>query len=121
MGGCLGGAARLVIDRSVDSGAWPWDILAINIVGSAALGAIAGWTSVRGKRWWSPAVGPGLLGGFTTFSAMAAPHPDAPWPAIVSLIVAVLTCAAAAGYGWFAGRRAADARAIAPAGVRSEP
>jgi CrcB protein len=48
----------------------PWTLLLINLVGSFAIGVVGVlWGGHRG--WW-PLLGPGLLGGFTTFSAIAA-------------------------------------------------
>ena len=74
VGGMVGGAARLLIDTLVPSGAGgvPWDLLAINVAGSAALGFLDGRIEVRGAVWWQPLVGTGMLGGFTTFSSIAA-------------------------------------------------
>ncbi|WP_084129320.1 CrcB family protein [Demequina sp. NBRC 110055] len=73
VGGMLGGAARIGIDAVLPAAAgMPWDLVAINIVGSAALGAIDGHLNVRGSRWWRPFVATGVLGGFTTFSSVAA-------------------------------------------------
>lgn len=70
----VGGAMRLAIDVAVPAGpaAMPWDIVAVNVVGSAALGWLDGRTLARGDVWWQPLVGTGVLGGFTTFSSIAA-------------------------------------------------
>ena len=105
IGGCAGGACRLAIDHAIETQDWAYDIVAINVAGSALLGAVTGWWSVRGQRWWTPLVGPGLLGGFTTYSAMAAPHPDAPWQAAVSLVATLVLCAVAAAGAWSLARR----------------
>lgn len=47
-----------------------WSTVAINLIGCFAIGIAAGlmMASPAVARWW-PFVGPGLLGGFTTFSA----------------------------------------------------
>ena len=49
-------------------GTWPWATLAVNVAGALALGVIvAGRTGPD----WLPFLGVGVLGGFTTFSALA--------------------------------------------------
>jgi CrcB protein len=100
LGACIGGPARFAIDRAFNLGAWSWDIVAINVVGSALLGALLGWFAVHDMPWWIPGIGAGVLGGFTTFSAMAEPHPDAPIPAYVLLIGTLLVASIAAAVGW---------------------
>lgn len=99
-GACIGGPARFVIDRAFNFGAWSWDIVAINVVGSALLGALMGWFAVHESPWWVPGLGAGVLGGFTTFSAMAAPHPHAPVPGYVLLVGTLLVASIAAAVGW---------------------
>ncbi len=99
-GACVGGAARLAIDSAIDLDAWSWDIVAINIVGSALLGAVMGWFAVHDAPWWIPGIGAGVLGGFTTFSSMAAPHPDGPVPGVVLLIGTLVGASVAAAFGW---------------------
>ncbi len=47
----------------------PWTTFAINFTGSAALAGLAGLRLVRTSTVWAAALGPGLLGGFTTMSA----------------------------------------------------
>lgn len=108
LGACIGGAARLAIDRALDLGAWSWDIVAINLVGSALLGALLGWFATHRAPWWIPGIGPGALGGFTTFSAMASPHPDGQLPALVLLLGTLVGGSIAAALGW----RAAESLAL---------
>ncbi|WP_084077151.1 CrcB family protein [Demequina sp. NBRC 110057] len=74
VGGMIGGAARIGLDALIPAGTHglPWDLLAINVAGSAALGWLDGRIEVRGTVWWQPLVGTGMLGGFTTFSSIAA-------------------------------------------------
>ena len=103
----------MAIDLSVDAPIWQWDIVAINMLGSALLGALIGWYSRQATPWWLPGIGAGVLGGFTTFSAMAAPHPHGPVPGAI-LLVATLVCAtASAGLGWRAGSAFAAHRGYA--------
>ncbi len=54
---------------------FPWGTLAVNVVGSLLMGALAGWLALRaGESWTQPVrlfVATGILGGFTTFSAFS--------------------------------------------------
>jgi len=53
--------------------AFPWATLAVNLVGSLAMGLLAGWMARHGESG-EPVrllIGVGLLGGFTTFSAFS--------------------------------------------------
>ena len=54
---------------------FPWGTLTVNVVGSLAMGVIAGWLTFRAEAPWSPPVRlfltTGVLGGFTTFSAFS--------------------------------------------------
>ncbi len=120
VGGMLGGGVRLALDAAVPPiGALPWDLVVINIVGSAALGAIDGYIAARGARWWWPLVGTGMLGGFTTFSSIAALEWTsnaglaASWAVLIATMAAAVI-AAVAGRRW-AGRRWAIAHDKAPA------
>ena len=76
LGAGLGGAMR----HGVNSGcaSWcgldfPWGTLSVNVLGSLAMGLIAGWLAFRAGEGWSQHVRlfltTGILGGFTTFSA----------------------------------------------------
>jgi CrcB protein len=53
--------------------AFPWATLAANVLGSMAMGLLAGWLARHGQggETWRLLVGVGLLGGFTTFSAFS--------------------------------------------------
>ncbi|WP_186416843.1 fluoride efflux transporter CrcB [Bosea sp. CS1GBMeth4] len=54
---------------------FPYGTMAINIVGSGAMGLIAGWFAFRIGEGWSQHLRlfltTGILGGFTTFSAFS--------------------------------------------------
>lgn len=54
-------------------GAFPWTTLAINVGGSFLLGLLTAlWAAGTHKpRWLQAGLGPGLLGSFTTFSAVS--------------------------------------------------
>lgn len=55
--------------------AFPWGTLTVNVVGSLAMGLIAGWLALRPDAAWSAGarlfLATGVLGGFTTFSAFS--------------------------------------------------
>ena len=69
-GGALGAGARYGVGlwaaRSL--GAWPWGTLTVNLIGGLLMGALAGAAASETGRL---ALGVGLLGGFTTFSAFS--------------------------------------------------
>lgn len=76
LGGALGTAAREALSLSIPSlGTFPLAIFVINVVGSFALGVVlegmvdAGSRRARNIRL---VAGTGFLGGFTTYSALAA-------------------------------------------------
>lgn len=69
-GGALGAVGRWWLGRVAPDGAgFPWTTLAINVVGSALLALLPAVASVRRRPVAAVALGPGLLGGFTTLSA----------------------------------------------------
>jgi CrcB protein len=71
LGGTVGTGLRLAISETDADASFPASTLAINVIGSFALGLLVAGT----WSWASPtvraALGPGLLGSFTTFSAAA--------------------------------------------------
>jgi len=72
LGGSLGVALRLVLDEVLPHapGELPASTLIANLVGSFALGFLVARVWPTAAPWLKSAVGPGLLGGFTTFSAV---------------------------------------------------
>lgn len=72
-GGAVGGLLRYGLTSWLPdpAGGVPWTTFTINVVGSFALGLLV--VGVVGRRggpaWLRPALGTGVLGGFTTFSA----------------------------------------------------
>jgi len=72
-GGAVGGLLRYGLTSWLPDapGGIPWTTFTINVVGSFALGLLV--VGVVGRRagpaWLRPALGTGVLGGFTTFSA----------------------------------------------------
>lgn len=96
-------------------GAFPWATLGINVAGSFLLATLTTvWIARPATAFWLRAgLGPGLLGSFTTFSAVvfavdqlarAGEHPV--WIAYLGL--SVVFGIAAAGVGWRTGRLLAD-------------
>ena len=75
IGGVVGALARyaaVVLVGDEDPTRWPWDTLAVNLVGALLIGIIAASSLVTtGPHWVGPFVITGFLGGFTTFSAFA--------------------------------------------------
>jgi len=72
IGGALGAVSRAGLGAlvAVDSGAFPWPVLLINVVGSFGLGVLTVLLLARdAPRWVGPALGTGFFGGFTTFSS----------------------------------------------------
>jgi fluoride exporter len=57
----------------VAASAFPWSTLTVNVVGSLAMGVLAGWLARHGAHGESFRLlwGVGVLGGFTTFSAFS--------------------------------------------------
>lgn len=81
-GGALGSMARHAVNVLV--GRWigspvPYATAAVNVVGCALIGVLAGLLSAGTIRMSAPVrvfVFVGVLGGFTTFSSFGLGHPD---------------------------------------------
>jgi CrcB protein len=70
LGGSLGAVLRWYLGDIVPDGAgFPWTTFVINVSGSAALAALPLSVAVRHQPVLAAALGPGLLGGYTTLSA----------------------------------------------------
>jgi len=68
-GGALGSVSRFLVASAMTRWVptFPLGTLLVNVVGCFLMGMLAGWTSDRTLR---AALGVGVLGGFTTFSAL---------------------------------------------------
>jgi len=72
-GAIIGGSARYGLDHAIPHAidGFPWSTLLVNIVGSFALGWLAAAVWGRVPDWVRAGLGAGVLGSFTTFSAVA--------------------------------------------------
>lgn len=118
VGGALGTAARALLQQAIPE--W-WLLLAVNALGSALLGlSVAALASA--PAWVRHGLGAGVLGGFTTFSAVAvasvaATGTSGGWPTVVvalpgvAIAVGALAVSLLATWGGLAlGRRLARER-----------
>ena len=80
LGGAIGAVLRYQTGRAMTHWlgpnvitAFPWATLTVNIVGSLAMGLLAGFLARHGHggEQWRLLIGVGVLGGFTTFSAFS--------------------------------------------------
>lgn len=77
LGGAVGSAARATIALAMPGHPLPYATLTVNLVGAFLLGALLTTLTRRGpdeghRRRLRIAMGTGLMGGFTTYSALAA-------------------------------------------------
>jgi CrcB protein len=70
VGGALGALARWGLMQAFPAAPdeFPWATLAINVVGSFVLALLPAFAVVRRRQVLAVALGPGVLGGFTTLS-----------------------------------------------------
>lgn len=68
LGGVIGALARYGLSWAAPAGDWPWATLAVNLAGSLAIGLLVPRLP---DGSWRPFLVTGVLGGFTTFSALA--------------------------------------------------
>lgn len=70
VGGSAGAVLRYLCGELASDGAgFPWTTFTINVVGCSLLAGLELLPFVRRSATWAAALGPGVLGGFTTFSA----------------------------------------------------
>ena len=72
-GGAVGAWLRFVAGRLIGANSFPYATLTVNVLGSLAMGLLAGWLARHGESGepWRLLLGVGVLGGFTTFSAFS--------------------------------------------------
>lgn len=71
LAGGVGAAVRYVLDVTIrrrTGESFPWGILAVNLSGALVLGILSRLPADEAWRW---IIGTGLIGGYTTFSAVA--------------------------------------------------
>jgi CrcB protein len=101
LGGGVGGLLRWTLGEAAPTAdGFPWPTFGINVAGAFLLALLPAVDAVRERRALAVALGPGVLGGFTTFSAYAeetrALLADArPGPATAYLFGTLVACAAA--------------------------
>ncbi len=110
VGGMLGAALRLAIDALLPHGPsdFPLSTLLINLAGSFALGLLVARVWPVAPEWVRAGLGAGLVGTFTTFSALAVSLVALgfSWIALAYLVLSVGGGLAAALLGLRIGRRA---------------
>ena len=72
VGGAAGALVRYLLGEVLPDGSgFPWTTFGINVVGSLLLALLPAIASIRRNRVVAVALGPGVLGGFTTLSTYA--------------------------------------------------
>jgi len=104
-GGLVGTALRLGADVLVPI---EWATFVVNVAGAFVLGLLVAKLWPRVPDWMRAGLGAGLLGSFTTFSAVAVIAVEGPlWQAALYVVVSVVFGLAAAFLGLWLGRRPA--------------
>ena len=114
VGGGAGAVLRWLLASAVQQrsdGTFPWGTLAVNVLGCAAIGALASWLAAPERGELRLFLIVGILGGFTTMSAFAwetvslwdAGHAGR---ALLYLLVSNALCVAAAFGGLMVARAA---------------
>jgi fluoride exporter len=99
LGGLVGTGLRLACDLAFPhaDGELPVETLIVNLVGAFALGWLAGglWTRPTTPMWLKAGLGSGLIGSFTTLSAVMASlialtGVGEPWLAVLYLLLSIV-------------------------------
>ena len=110
-GGTVGVLARgLIVTPVADPVTAAWVTFGVNVAGALLLGVVVGWLDDR-RPLLRAFLGTGVLGGFTTYSALAvalAVGLATPWFAAGLAAASVVAGIAGAVVGLFIGRRIAD-------------
>jgi len=118
VGGLIGTTLRVLVDLAMPHGPAQFAVgtLIVNVVGAFALGLLVAALWPRVPGWVRVGLGPGILGSFTTFSALAvsivalAQNGDA-WAAVLSIALSIGLGMLAAGAGLALGARLGLGRA----------
>lgn len=116
LGSALGGSARyLLADAALRLGppAFPWDTLAVNILGSLLIGVVAALSATKGRielsSEWRQFWMTGFCGGFTTFSIFSVQSLALlqvnPGLGLLNLLATAILCVLSAWLGWTLGRQ----------------
>lgn len=112
LAGGLGSMCRLLLDgiiRSRSRGTMPWGTITINLTGSFALGLAVSLAAGQVlPEAWELVIGPGFLGGYTTFSTASFEtirllQERKRLASILNGLGVVITATAAAGLGMWIG------------------
>ena len=116
VGGAAGTGLRLLVDTLVphEAGAFPVSTLVVNVVGALALGVLVARVWPAAPDWLRAGLGAGLLGSFTTFSAIAVAMIELPLATAALYLVASLVLGLAAAVLGLRLGRPADAATIDP-------
>jgi CrcB protein len=101
LGGAVGALARWGLGEVWPSGGgFPWTTFAVNVSGCLLIGLLPALALLRARPVLAAAVGPGLLGGYTTMSAYAEDTrallaDDRAGTAVAYLLATLLACVAA--------------------------
>jgi CrcB protein len=124
IGGLLGTGLRLTLDTVIHHGdaEFPWSTLLINFLGSFALAFLVARVWPTAPNWLRAGLGTGLIGSFTTFSAMIVSlltltQAGMPLLALVYLLVSLVGGLALALLGLRVGELAAHRRGTPPLDV----
>jgi CrcB protein len=104
VGGAVGALARGAVASMAPSLGWPElaATQAVNLAGAVALGALVGVLEIRGPRSrWRAFLGVGVLGSFTTFSALIGESRDVATSTSPGVAFAFLTGSLALGVAAF--------------------
>lgn len=104
VGGLVGTGLRLGLDALLphaDAG-FPWPTLVVNVLGAFVLGALVARVWASAPEWMRAGLGAGLLGSFTTFSAIAvslvALADAGEWAAAVGYLITTMVLGLAAAW-----------------------
>lgn len=120
LGGLIGTALRLGVDAALPHAetGFPFSTLVVNVLGSFLLGLVVARLWPVAPAWLRAGLGPGVLGSFTTFSALAVSLVALADAGEWALAIAYLAATLALGLGAaFAGLALGRRRGVPPIGV----
>jgi CrcB protein len=119
LGGLLGTGLRITLDTLIrhDDAQFPWSTLIINVAGSFVLAFLVARVWPSAPAWLRAGLGTGVLGSFTTFSALIVSlltltQAGMPLLALVYLLVSLVAGLGAALLGLRLGSRTVPALAV---------